>query len=414
MMNKMNNNVCELLAPCGGMEQLNTAIKYGADALYIGSSGFSLRANAENFDDFSMNKAVETAHKHDKKIYVAMNSVIKPDRIDDAYKETKRIIESGADAIIIADPAMISIVRSLDKDIEMHLSTQVNTCNQLSTKFWHEQGIKRVVMARECTMQDIAKIKAFNPDVDIEAFVHGAMCIAYSGRCLLSSYFTGRSANCGDCAQTCRWQFDITEVKRPEHNLTIEQYGQATYILSSRDLNMIRHIKDLIDAGVYSLKIEGRMKTAFYVGTIVRAYRKAIDAVLEGKPITQEIIDETYKTSHRRYTTGFFYGNPIEEGQQYDSSSYVRDYEFSGIVLDYFPEKKQMLIEQRSKFVVGDTLEVLTPGDKIQSFVVGNMYDEDGNKVESAPHPQQKLYIDVDFPVEKNDFIRRQLHELQK
>lgn len=397
----------ELLAPCGGMEQLVCALKYGADAVYVGSKGFSLRAHADNFSGFEMEHACEYVHKQGKKIYVAMNSIIKPRDMDMVYQEVKDIINAGADAIIFSDPAVMEIVRSIDKDIELHLSTQVSTCNHLSAGFWQKQGVSRIVLGRECTLEDIKLISRDNDGLELETFCHGAMCIAYSGRCLLSSYFTGRSANCGDCTQTCRWQFNITEVKRPGDSLTIEQYGDATYILSSKDLNMIEHIGDMIDAGITSFKIEGRMKTAFYVATVVRAYRMAIDAVLEGKPVPMEAVEETYKTSHREYTTGFFYGNPLEEGQQYGSVAYTRDYEFTARVLDYFPEKGQMLIEQRSKFLVGDTLEVLTPKSGLKTFVVEHMYDEEGNPVDSAPHPQQKLYIDVDFAVEKDDFLRK-------
>lgn len=406
MTERIHNNI-ELLAPCGGMEQLVCAIKYGADAVYVGSKGFSLRAHADNFKGLELADACDYVHKHNKKIYVAMNSIIKPHDMEGAYAEAKGIIDAGADAVIFSDPAVLEIVRSIDKNIELHLSTQVSTCNHLSAQFWKKQGVSRIVLGRECTLEDVKTISAHNNELELEAFCHGAMCIAYSGRCLLSSYFTGRSANCGDCTQTCRWQFNITEVKRPDDSLVIEQYGDATYILSSKDLNMIEHIGDMINSGITSFKIEGRMKTAFYVATVVRAYRMAIDAVLEGKPVPKEAVEETYKTSHREYTTGFFYGNPLEDGQQYGSSAYIRDYEFTGRVLDYLPEKGQMLIEQRSKFSLGDTLEVLSPGSEIKSFVVEHMYDEDGNSVASAPHPQQKLYIDIDFAVSPDDFVRK-------
>ncbi|MBQ9624749.1 MAG: U32 family peptidase [Clostridia bacterium] len=389
------------------MEQLVSAVKYGADAVYTGSSSFSLRAHADNLTALELGRACDIVHKNGKRIYVAMNSIIKPEQMDKAYGEVKEIINAGADAIIFSDPAVLEIVNSLGGGIDLHLSTQVSTCNHLSAEFWQKNGVKRIVLGRECTLSDIKQIKAHNSDLDLEAFCHGAMCIAYSGRCLLSSYFTGRSANCGDCTQTCRWQFNITEVKRPNDTLTIEQYGDATYILSSKDLCMIEHLPDMIESGISSFKIEGRMKTAFYVATVVRAYRRALDAVLEGKPVAKEDVEETLKVSHREYTTGFFYGNPLEQGQQYGETAYTRDYEFTGVVLDYLPEKKQMLIEQRSKFVVGDTLEVLTPGNAIISFVVENMYDEEGNRVEEAPHPKQRLCIDVDFAVQKNDFIRK-------
>lgn len=404
---KRTHNKIELLAPCGGMEQLVCAIKYGADAVYVGSKGFSLRAHADNFDGFELKDACDYVHRHGKRIYVAMNAIIKPSETEKVYEEAKAIIDAGADAIIFSDPAVMEIVRSIDENIELHVSTQMSTCNQLSAKFWKKQGVSRIVLGRECTLDDISAIAEENPDLELEAFCHGAMCIAYSGRCLLSSYFTGRSANCGDCTQTCRWQFNITEVKRPGDSLTIEQYGDATYILSSKDLCMIEHIEDMIGSGITSFKIEGRMKTAFYVATVVRAYRMAIDAVLAGKPVPPVAVEETYKTSHREYTTGFYYGNPLEQGQQYGSVAYTRDYEFTARVLDYFPEKKQMLIEQRSKFVKGDRLEVLSPGDEVKEFVAEHIYDEDGNEVDSAPHPQQKLYIDIDFAVEKDDFVRK-------
>lgn len=409
MTRKTTNNKIELLAPCGGMEQLVSALKYGADAVYVGSHGFSLRAHADNFEGMGLDYACKMVHDVGKKIYVAMNSILKPEQLDDAYKEIGQIINMGADAIIFSDPAVMEMVRSQNKTIELHLSTQVSTSNQYSAGFWQKQGVSRVVLGRECTLEDIGVISSHSPDLELEAFCHGAMCIAYSGRCLLSSYFSGRSANCGDCTQPCRWQFNITEIKRPDDSLTIEQYGNETYILSSKDLNMIEHLDDMLESGITSFKIEGRMKTSFYVATTVRAYRQALDAVLDGKPVTREIYEETLKTSHREYTTGFYYGNPLEEAQQYGSVAYTRDYEFSGRVLDYFEDSGKMLIEQRSKFLTGDTLEVLTPGKEIKSFVVEHMYDEEGNEVTSAPHPQQKLYIDVDFKVEAHDFIRKEI-----
>lgn len=396
----------ELLAPCGGMEQLRAAIKYGADAVYVGTKQFSLRAHADNFQ--SLKEPCDYAHDHGKKIYVAMNSVISPSMIVEAKEAILEIYNAGADAIIVSDPGLIELTKQIAPQLEIHLSTQVSTSNQYAASFWHKAGVKRIVLARECTLEDVKTINENTPEgLELEAFCHGAMCIAYSGRCLLSSYFTGRSANCGDCTQPCRWEYEITEVKRPEDGMIIEQDNHGTYILSSKDLNMIEYIPQMIDAGIISFKIEGRMKTAFYVGSVVRAYRMAIDAVLAGKPVPKAAFEETCKASHRRYTTGFFFGNPLEEGQQYDRQAYIRESEFTGIVLDYDHQKKQAIIEQRYKFLKGDRLEVMMADGTNKELIVHHMYDEFGNEIESAPHPQQRIYIDCDFEVCYGDLIRK-------
>ncbi len=404
----------ELLAPAGDMNKLKTALHFGADAVYVGGSAFSLRANAKNFDDQMLKEAVEYTHSVGKKIYVATNILAKNQDFDKLGDYFRYLYEIGADAVIISDPGVMMVCKEYAPHIEIHLSTQANTTNKYSAKFWADQGVKRVVLARETSMADIKEIREFLPsDIEIEAFVHGAMCISYSGRCLLSNALTGRASNRGDCVQACRWEYQIVEANRGGQPLTIGQEGdKGTYILNSKDLNMIEHIDELIENGVYSFKIEGRMKSPYYVASVVNAYRKAIDSYYanptEYKP-SEKLVSELYKNSHRDYTTGFYYDS--SDSVCLNTSQPKCDYEFMAEVRGYDEERGGIIVEQRNRFKVGDTLEILSSSDEYwnRELVIEAMYDMDGNQVEDAKLVQQKLFIPTPFKLTERDILRKEV-----
>ncbi|MDE7337350.1 MAG: U32 family peptidase, partial [Clostridia bacterium] len=340
-------NRVELLAPAGDMEKLKTALHFGADAVYVGGSKFSLRANAKNFEEAELAQAVEYTHRLGKKIYVAANVFANNADFDGLKEYFISLKEIGVDAVIISDPGVLALCREVAPDLEIHLSTQANTTNKYSAKFWAEQGVKRIVLARETPMKDIREIREFLPqNIEIEAFVHGAMCIAYSGRCLLSNALTGRASNKGDCVQACRWEYSIVETNRGGQPLTIGQEERGTYLLNSKDLNMIEHIGELAEAGVYSFKIEGRMKSPYYVASVVNAYRQAIDLYYkDGKDakLPASLIDELFKNSHRDYTTGFYFGE--KDSVCLETSQPKCDYEFIAQVKGYDEEKGMLVVE---------------------------------------------------------------------
>lgn len=404
----------ELLAPAGDMDKLKTALHFGADAVYIGGSCFSLRANAKNFDKEQLKEAVEYTHERGKKIYVAAN-VFAFNSDFPALEEYFRMLEStGVDAVIISDAGVLALCRQVAPNLEIHLSTQANTTNKYAAKFWAEQGVKRVVLARETSMSDIREIRDYLPaDVEIEAFVHGAMCIAYSGRCLLSNALTGRSSNRGDCVQACRWEFAIVEKNRGGIPLTIGEEERGTYLLNSKDLNMIGHIGELIESGVTSFKVEGRMKSPYYVASVINAYRKAIDLYYECKKdgkdyvLPKYISDELFKNSHRAYTTGFYYGE--KDNVCLDTSQPACDYDFIARVKGYDKDKKMLAVEMRNRFRKGDVLEVLSPDDRYfdKNLRIDVMYDEDMVEVEDAKRVQQILYVPTDFELSEGDILRK-------
>ncbi|MFR4986186.1 MAG: peptidase U32 family protein [Lachnospirales bacterium] len=410
----MNKKKVELLAPAGDLERLKVAILYGADAVYLGGNAFGLRAKAKNFSIEEMEEGVKFAHSHNAKVYVtcnifAHNSDINNEKLIKYLKELEKI---NVDGVIVADPGVFSIVKETVPNMEVHISTQANTTNYQTAKFWKSLGATRVVMAREMSFKEIKALADNVEDIEIEAFVHGAMCMAYSGRCLLSNYFTNRDANRGACAQSCRWKYKIVEETRPGEYYPIEEDERGTYIFNSKDLCMIQYIPELIESGVYSFKIEGRVKTSYYVGSVIKAYREAIDDYLTDPALYESkkeyYLDEVKKSSYRGYTTGFFLGKPDEDAQVYTSNSYVRTYDFIGLVKEYDKETGFAIIEQRNKFVVGEEIEFLTTNGKNFSQKVVEMYDTEGNRLEEAPHPQQIIKLKVDNPVSPFDMMRKE------
>ena len=408
-------NKPELLAPAGNLEKLKMAFIYGADAVYIGGERFGLRAQAGNFTLDDIKEGVNFAHELNKKIYVTVN--IMPHNedllgLDDYIKELQEI---GVDALIVSDPGVLLIIKEVAPDMEIHLSTQANNTNYKSAEFWYNQGVKRIVLAREMSFDEIKEIIEKAPHgLEFEAFVHGAMCISYSGRCLLSNYMVGRDANRGECAHPCRYKYYLVEEKRPGQYMPVEEDEKGTYIFNSRDLSMIEHIPELVKSGIKSFKIEGRMKSSYYVATVVGAYRKAIDEYFENPEsfvFDKELLEEVNKASHREFYTGFYFGKPDSKGQIYETSSYVRDYAFVGIVQDYDASTGIATIEQRNKMSQGEEIEIIGPHKKMFTQKIETMWNEDGQEISSAPHPQQILKMKMKQEVEKYDIIRRERNE---
>lgn len=406
--NKSMERKMELLAPAGDLEKLKTAVIYGADAVYFGGEDFSLRAGADNFTLEDMREGIAFAHDHGAKCYMTINIFPHNEDVLPLEQYLLKIRNLGIDAFLISDPGMYDIVREVMAKAELHLSTQANMTNWRTAAFWARMGVKRMVLARELTLEEIREIRDHLPDdVELEAFVHGAMCISYSGRCLLSNFMVGRDSNKGMCAHPCRWKYALVEEKRPGEYYPVEEDDRGTYIMNSGDLCMIEHIEDMDKAGVSSLKIEGRMKSVFYVATTVGAYRKAIDDYYAGKPFDRSLLEEVGKVSHRKFTTGFFYNKPSGEDQDYLTSDYVREYTFVGKVLEYYPEEKMAKVEQRNKMVTGDEIEVFGPGRPYFTQRIEWMKNEEGEQVESAPHPKQILYMNMDQPVEGEFLLRK-------
>lgn len=403
--------VPELLIPASSLEVLKTAVIFGADAVYIGGEAFGLRAKAKNFSMEDMKEGIQFAHEHNVRVYVTANILAHNGDLPGVEEYFKELKEIGPDALIISDPGVFMIAKRVCPEIEIHISTQANNTNYGTYRFWHELGAKRVVSARELSMKEIKEIRSNIPDdLEIETFVHGAMCISYSGRCLLSNYFTGRDANQGACTHPCRWKYAVMEESRPGEYLPVYENERGTYIFNSKDLCMIGHIPDLIDAGIDSFKIEGRMKTALYVATVARTYRKAIDDYLKDPVLYEKnmpwYLDQISNCTYRQFTTGFFYGKPNSEAQIYDSNTYVKEYTYLGIVGGTNAEGLYR-IEQRNKFSVGETIEIMKPnGDNIKAKVL-RIVNEEGGEQESAPHPKQVLYIDLGVPMEQYDILRR-------
>ncbi len=401
----------ELLAPAGDLEKLKIAVDYGADAVYLGGQRFGLRAGAGNFSAEELREGVEYAHHRGKKVHMTMNIFAHNEDIDQLSEYLKEIEGIAIDAFIVSDPGIMSLLWEQRPGAEIHLSTQANTTNYKTAEFWHRQGVKRVVLARELSLGEIHRLRDSLPDsLELEAFVQGAMCISYSGRCLLSGFFTGRDANRGMCAHPCRWKYHLVEEQRPGEYYPVEEDDRGTYILNSKDLCMIDHLPELIEAGIDSVKIEGRMKSVFYVATVVGAYRKAIDAYYEdpqGCRFDPRWMEELEKVSHRHFTSGFYFRDPGSEGQNYETSSYIREYEFIGLVKSFDPRTGLAVVEQRNKFCVGDQIEVFGPASDGFSQIVEAIYTEDGESVSAAPHPQQILKIPMIRPVDKNFMLRK-------
>ena len=407
--------VPELLVPASILEVLKVAVVFGADSVYIGGEVFGLRAKAKNFTLDEMREGVEFAHAHGVKVYVTANILAHNDDLEGVRRYFEELKNVGPDALIISDPGVFVIAREVLPDMELHVSTQANNTNYGTYRFWQQQGAKRVVSARELSLKEIREIRGHIPDdLEIETFVHGAMCISYSGRCLLSNYFTGRDANQGACTHPCRWKYAVMEESRPGEYLPVYENERGTYIFNSKDLCMIEYIPELIDAGIDSFKIEGRMKTALYVATVARTYRRAIDDYLQSPDLYREhmpwYLDQISNCTYRQFTTGFFFGKPSGEAQIYDSNTYVREYTYLGTV-GGVNEAGLYAIEQRNKFSVGETIEVMKPNGENPQVVVRRIVDEDGNDQMSAPHPKQKLWIDLGCPLDTYDILRRKEEE---
>ena len=400
----------ELLIPASSLEVLKCAVNYGADAVYIGGDMYGLRAKAKNFSKEDMAEGIRYAHERGKKVYVTANITAHNYDLNGIREYFTELKEIGPDALIISDPGVFDIAKEVCPEIDVHISTQANNVNYGDFLFWKRQGATRVVTARELSMKEIKEIREHIPDdLEIETFVHGAMCISYSGRCLLSIYFTGRDANLGACTHPCRWKYYITEENRPGEYLPVFENDRGTYIFNSKDLCMIDHIPDIVDAGIDSLKIEGRMKTALYVANVAKTYRQAIDDFFTDILLYTDNIpkykEQIAKCTYRQFTTGFFYGKPSEEAQIYDSNTYVTEYVYLGLVGEVTPEGLAV-IEQRNKFSVGDTIELMKPKGEDEEVKVLAMYDAEGNEIESCPHPQQKILLKLDKEVSVMDLLR--------
>lgn len=401
----------ELLAPAGDLEKLKIAIDYGADAVYFGGEMFGLRAGAKNFSIDDIKEGVSYAHERGKKVHMTINIFAHNEDIQELENYLKKIMNIPIDAFIVSDPGIIMMIKEMIPDAEIHLSTQANMTNYKTAEFWHKQGVKRIVMARELTFEEIKELRNKLPEtMELESFVQGAMCISYSGRCLLSNFMIERDANRGECAHPCRWKYHLVEEQRPGEYFPIEEDERGTYILNSRDLCMIEHIPDLIEAGLASAKIEGRMKSIFYVATIVGAYRRAIDAYYEdpeGYEFDPDWLTELKKVSHREFTTGFYYNKPTNKDQNYQTSAYTREYSFVGLVKSYDTETGIAVIEQRNKMVLGDEIEVFGPFTDHFTQKIEMLLDEENQPIEAAPHPQQIVKIKMDRPVSEKFMLRK-------
>ncbi len=402
----------ELLAPAGNLEKLKMALIYGADAVYMGGEKFGLRAQAGNFTLEEIKDASLYTHERGKKLLVTVNIIPHNDDLKDLPEYLKELEKCKVDGLIISDPGVLTIAKETIPDMPLHLSTQANNTNYKSAEFWYNQGIKRIVLARELSFREIREIIERAPkDLEFEAFIHGAMCISYSGRCLLSNYMVGRDANRGECAHPCRYKYYLVEEKRPGEYMPITDEERGAYIFNSKDLCMIEHIPELVSLGLKSLKIEGRMKSSYYVATVTRAYRNAIDDYFNNPnnyTFNKEWLEEVGKASHREFFTGFFFDKPDEKGQIYDTGSYVRDYDFIGLVQGYDDNSGIASVEQRNKMNIGDDIEIIGPKRDMFKQRIEKMWDEEDNPIESAPHPQQKVKIKMDKPVGKYDILRRE------
>lgn len=428
----------ELLIPASSLEVLKTAVIFGADAVYIGGEAFGLRAKAKNFSMEEMAEGIAFAHAHKVKVYVTANILAHNDDLEGAaeyFKELKNMKPEAPDALIISDPGMFTIAKEVWPEVEIHISTQANNTNYQTYLFWWRMGAKRVVSARELSLKEIREIREHIPgEMEIESFVHGAMCISYSGRCLLSNYFTGRDANQGACTHPCRWKYAVVEEKRPGEYLPVYENERGTYIFNSKDLCMIEHIPELVEAGIDSLKIEGRMKTALYVATVARTYRRAIDDYFEAEETYRANMDwykaEISKCTYRQFTTGFYFGKPDENTQIYDNNTYVNEYIYLGITeeVSRIAELKSeadaaesgksrmggrtlVRIEQRNKFSVGETIEIMKPDGTNQLTEVLAMYNSDLESVESCPHSKQLIWLELSQLPQRYDLLRKKADE---
>ncbi len=401
----------ELLIPASSLEVLKTAVIFGADAVYIGGGAFGLRAKAKNFSMEDMRVGIAFAHERGVKVHVTVNILAHNADLPGVEEYLKELKELKPDALIIADPAVFMLAKEICPEIDRHVSTQANNTNYGTYRFWWEQGAKRVVSARELSLKEIREIREHIPEeMEIESFIHGAMCISYSGRCLLSNFFTGRDANHGACTHPCRWKYSVVEETRPGEYMPVYENERGTFIFNSKDLCMIGHIPEMIGAGIDSFKIEGRMKTALYVATVARTYRKAIDDYLESsekyKANMPWYMDQIVNCTYRQFTTGFYFGKPGGESQIYDNNTYVKEYTYLGIAGEV--NGNVCRIEQRNKFSVGETIEIMKPDGRNIRTTVKGITDEEGAPQESAPHPKQVLYAELSHEADVYDILRRE------
>ena len=400
----------ELLIPASSLEVLKTAVIFGADAVYIGGEAFGLRAKAKNFSREDTQKGIEFAHNHGVKVYVTVNILAHNRDLPGVREYLKELKSMRPDALIIADPGIFEMAKEICPEIERHISTQANNTNYAAYQFWWKQGAKRVVSARELSLEEIREIREHIPEeMEIESFVHGAMCISYSGRCLLSNYFTGRDANQGACTHPCRWKYAVVEETRPGEYMPVYENERGTFIFNSKDLCMIEHIPELVEAGIDSLKIEGRMKTALYVATVARTYRKALDDYAKSPEIYRKnmpwYLSQISNCTYRQFTTGFYFGKPDENTQIYDNNTYMREYVYLGIIGEV--KEGMCRIEQRNKFSVGEEIEIMKPDGANVPVVVKRILNEEGQEQESAPHSKQILYVELDADADIYDILRK-------
>ena len=400
----------ELLIPAGSLDTLKTAVNYGADAVYLGGEAFGLRAKAKNFTNEEIREGIKFAHEHGVRVYITANIFAHNRDLDGVEEYFRELKEIGPDALIISDPGVFSIARRVLPEMEIHISTQANNTNYETYRFWYELGAKRVVSARELSLEEIREIRRHIPeDMEIESFIHGAMCISYSGRCLLSNFFTGRDANQGVCTHPCRWKYAVMEETRPGEYMPVYENDRGTFLFNSKDLCMIEHVPEMLEAGIDSFKIEGRMKNALYVATVARTYRKAIDDCKKDPGLYRQNLDwykeEIGKCTTREFTTGFYFGKPGEDAQIYQNSTYIKNYIYLGTV-ETVGENGLVQIEQKNKFSVGETLEIMKPDGRNLMARVQGIYSEEGETMESAPHARQKLFLDLSEPAEPGNILR--------
>lgn len=418
----------ELLAPAGDMEKLKMAVLYGADAVYLGASEFSLRAQAKNFSPEQLQEAVDYAHAHGVRVHLTVNIYAHEQHLADVRNLLRQAAEIGVDAFIIADPGVFALAAEVAPDVERHVSTQASTTNSAAARFWLNAGASRVILGREVSLQGCEQIAKSVP-IEVETFVHGAVCMSYSGRCLLSSFLTKRSANLGDCAQPCRWQYRLEEAKRPGAYMPIEEDRWGSYIFNSKDLCLIELLPELLQAGVASLKIEGRMKSAYYVANVVRVYRAALDAcwaawgqIGDDEPKTAAACREHYhfdpewlaelkKVSHRQYFTGFALGQPNENGYVYDTTYSYRGYDFAAVVLGYDADLKRLKIEQRNHLALGDEVEIISPGAPVYAMRLNGMWGENGEPRETLPHAREICWLACERELPPGSIVRRPVRE---
>lgn len=401
----------ELLAPAGDLERLKIAFIYGADAVYIGGEIFGMRSAAKNFNKEDMAEGVRFAHERGKQVFVTVNIIPRNEEFEQLESYLKELDEIGVDAVIVSDPGVFSVVRRVLPNMEIHISTQASTTNAGAATFWYNQGAKRVVMARELSFEEIKEIRENSPeDMDIEAFIHGAMCMSYSGKCVISNYTTGRDANRGACAQSCRWKYTLVEEQENGEYEKVLDDVDAEFFFNTKDMCMIQYTPQIIESGINSFKIEGRMKTAYYVATTVRAYRMAIDEYVkdpENWKFNPMWLEELKKGSHRNFSEGFYLGKTDTKDQNYESASYVRNYDFIGVVRGHDNESGLVIVEQRNRMFVGDKIEIIGPYKETMYSTILEMYNEDGDPIESAPHAKQIVKMKLDIPVEEHYMLRK-------